>query len=148
MESELNNSTTGKNMEFAQTALIWACRWPLLISSNFEYSIFCRLNNCTIVIPVRCSCTKVFSFVTCNLSNWNEDFIALAKIRVAIIKIGTGIKVIKDNSQFVENISKRTKNKEIKSPEISIKPAEKTSVMASTSDTTRVTRAPTGVLSK
>ena len=70
---------------------------------------------------------------------------ALAKMRVAKIKIGIGINVIKDNSQLVVNIKVRTNKSEIKSPAISINPEEKTSVTASKSETTRVTNAPTGV---
>ena len=69
-------------------------------------------------------------------------------MRVAINKNGIGINVIKESCQFVINISVRIKNNEIMSPAISIIPAENTSVIASRSETTRVTIAPTGFLSK
>ena len=62
--------------------------------------------------------------------------------------MGMGIKVINDNSQLVENINVKMKTKEIIFPVISIIPDENTSVIASRSETTLVTSAPTGVLSK
>ena len=73
---------------------------------------------------------------------------AFAKMRVAQINNGTGIKVIKANCQSVKNINRMMRIKDSKSAAISIMPEEKTSVMASISDTTLVTIAPTGFLSK
>ena len=67
---------------------------------------------------------------------------------MANIKSGMGKIVIRDNSQSTKNIREITKTSEIKSPAISIKPEENTSVTASKSETTLVTKAPTGVESK
>ena len=59
-----------------------------------------------------------------------------------------GMSVISANSQLLRNIKTKMKIKENKSEMISMIPEENTSVMASMSETTRVTIAPTGFLSK
>ena len=73
---------------------------------------------------------------------------AFANKRVAKIKIGIGIKVNKLKRQSTQNIKLKIAMSESISPNISINPAENTSEIDSTSDTTRVTKEPTGVWSK
>ena len=73
---------------------------------------------------------------------------ARAKMRVAKIRIGTGKSVIKASCQSVKNMKVIMSTNESKSAAISIMPEENTSVIASMSETTRVTIAPTGFLSK
>ena len=62
--------------------------------------------------------------------------------------MGIGINVNKLKRQSTQNIKPRIAMRESKSPKISINPAENTSEIDSTSETTRVTKEPTGVLSK